>query len=365
MPPPRRILMTSDTVGGVWTYALDLARALTLRGVTVGLATMGPPLSREQRDDARGIPLVELFESAFKLEWMPDAWDDVRRAGEWLLALEARLQPDLVHLNGYAHAALPWRAPVLAVGHSCVLSWWRAVKGCEAPASWDCYREAVWRGLAASKLVVAPSRAMLDALVENYPGAIREARVIPNGRDAALFQPRAKSPYVLAAGRLWDEGKNIAALERAAARLPWPVYLAGERRSDARPARGVRFLGPLRPLELAHHYSRAAIYALPARYEPFGLSVLEAAMSGCALVLGDIPSLRENWRNAAVFVSPDDSRALTQALVRLISNTGLRRRLGARARMRARRFTHHRMAEAYLSAYREICAGSETATCAS
>ncbi len=33
---------------------------------------------------------------------------------------------------------------------------------------------------------------------------------------------------------------------------------------------------------------------LPARYEPFGLSVLEAALSGCALVLGDIPSLRES-----------------------------------------------------------------------
>lgn len=116
MPPPGRILMTADAAGGVWTYALDMARALTRRGVTVGLATMGPPLTRDQREEALSIPVVELFESAFKLEWMPDPWDDVRRAGEWLLALEARLKPDLVHLNGYAHAALPWRSPVLAVG---------------------------------------------------------------------------------------------------------------------------------------------------------------------------------------------------------------------------------------------------------
>ncbi len=367
MPPPGRILMTADAAGGVWTYALELARALAGRGVTVGLATMGAPLTRDRREEARSIPSLELFESVFKLEWMGDPWDDVDRAGEWLLQLEARLKPDLVHLNGYVHAVLPWRAPVLTVGHSCVLSWWRAVKGCEAPASWDRYREAVSRGLAASRLVVAPTQAMLDALKENYPGAIREARVIPNGRDLALFRPRLKSRYVFAAGRLWDEGKNIAALETVAPRLAWPVYLAGDRGPQAPPpARGVFALGPLTPPDLAHFYARAAIYALPARYEPFGLSVLEAAMSGCALVLGDIPSLRENWSNAAVFVPPDDTAALQMALKRLISDANLRGGLRARARVRARRFTPHRMAEAYLSAYRDVCsAGKETIACAS
>ena len=54
----------------------------------------------------------------------------------------------------------------------------------------------------------------------------------------------------------------------------------------------------------------AAIYALPARYEPFRLEVLEAAAPGCALVLGDIASLRELWDGAALFVAPDDDRAL-------------------------------------------------------
>ena len=61
-------------------------------------------------------------------------------------------------------------------------------------------------------------------------------------------------------------------------------------------------------------WPRAAIYALPARYEPFGLSALEAALSGCALVLGDIPSLREVWGDAAVFVPPDDAGGLRDAL---------------------------------------------------
>lgn len=364
---PGRILMTADVAGGVWTYAMELAGALAANGVEVALATMGGPLTPGQQKEARSVPSLRLFESTYRLEWMNQPWSDVERAGEWLLQLESRLKPEVVHLNGYAHASLPWSAPVLAVGHSCVLSWWKAVKGCEAPKEWDRYREAVWRGLAASRLVVAPTQAMLDALFENYRGAVGEARVIPNGRGAALFRPRVKSRFILTAGRLWDEGKNTAALEKVAPHLAWPVYLAGNRGLQPPPVpEGVCPLGPLRPAELAQFYGRAPIYALPARYEPFGLSVLEAAMSGCALVLGDIPSLRENWSDAAVFVHPEDTAALQAALARLISDANMRRSLGRRALSRARRFTPQRMAAAYLRAYGDVRAAKrETLVCAS
>ena len=128
MISPRHILMTADTVGGVWTYAVELARGLTANGVHVSLATMGAPLSREQRSEVQ-FNDVQVFESSYKLEWMENPWQDVDAAGEWLLDLDDRLQPDLIHLNNYAHGKLDWRAPVLMVGHSCVYSWWRAVHG--------------------------------------------------------------------------------------------------------------------------------------------------------------------------------------------------------------------------------------------
>jgi glycogen(starch) synthase len=126
-PLPRKVLMTADTVGGVWTYAIDLARGLAERGVEVALATMGDPLNDSQREKADRIPRLRVFESTFKLEWMEEPWRDVEKAAEWLLRLEDRVRPDLIHLNGYAHGALPWSAPKVMVGHSCVLSWWRAV----------------------------------------------------------------------------------------------------------------------------------------------------------------------------------------------------------------------------------------------
>jgi glycosyltransferase involved in cell wall biosynthesis len=95
----------------------------------------------------------------------------------------------------------------------------------------------------------------------------------------------------------------------------------------------------------------AAIYALPARYEPFGLSVLEAALSGCALVLGDIASLRETWGASAVYVAPDDPAALRRVLRELIADAGERQRLGLAARRRALHFHPQRMAQACLRAY--------------
>ncbi len=350
---PQRILMTADTVGGVWTYALELARALQPHGVNVALATMGRRLSPEQSKQAGSIDTLEVFESTFKLEWMEDPWADVAKAGDWLLGLEARLKPDVIHLNGYTHAALPWRAPTILVGHSCVLSWWRAVYQERAPREWNVYRENVRAGLQAADLVVTPSRTMLKALRQHY-GPLPNSSVIFNGRALPLLTARPKEKFVLSVGRLWDEAKNVDALAAIASNLPWPVYLAGENRKpegEPLPLRGAECLGQLSEHKLLPWFARASIYALPARYEPFGLSVLEAALCGCALVLGDIPSLRELWRNAALFVPPGDPNILKDALTELISSPAWIATLGAKARWAARSYTPDRMAQEYFSAY--------------
>ena len=360
---PKKVLMTADTVGGVWTYALQLATALGEHGVEVAIATMGTPVTAQQRQESEQIPNLEVFESCFKLEWMEDPWDDVKQAGLWLIQLEQRLQPDIVHLNGYVHAALPWQAPTLVVGHSCVLSWWEAVKGEPAPVSWDRYRQEVSRGLQAANLVIAPSAAMLASLDAHYEFIVNK-KVIPNGRDSAVFYPSVKKEFILTAGRLWDEAKNIAILESLAPQLLWHLYIAGEEKcpseephraetgiqTDSSPIR----LGCLSTEELASWYAHAGIYALPARYEPFGLSVLEAALSGCALVLGDIPSLREIWEDAAVFVPPDDKNAIAPAINALITDLPRRHQLADRARTRALEFTPQRMVSGYLEAYQDL-----------
>ena len=95
---------------------------------------------------------------------------------------------------------------------------------------------------------------------------------------------------------------------------------------------------------------------MPALYEPFGLSILEAAASGCALVVGDIPTLRENWSDTAVFVAPRDRGALAAAIQSLIDDPVRRHGLAMAAMARARQFTVARMADAYVDAYRTVVA---------
>jgi glycosyltransferase involved in cell wall biosynthesis len=216
----------------------------------------------------------------------------------------------------------------------------------------------VTAGLRGADLVIAPSETMLHA-VERFYGPLLRTRVIPNGRDATLYRCGHKDGLILSAGRLWDEAKNVSALERIAGELRWPVCIAGEAigpDGNAAPrcaGGGARLLGKLDARALAAWFARADIYCLPARYEPFGLSALEAALSGCALVLGDIPSLREVWRDAAAFVDPDDPPALRDRLRELIEWPWRRRRLAGRAIGRAGAYALARLGDGYLSAYQQ------------
>jgi glycogen synthase len=368
---PGRVLMTADTVGGVWTYVVELSRALDAAGIEVVLASMGRSPTPEQRDEVAALPNVHLFESEFRLPWMDHPWEDVRRAGAWLLDLAQRLDPDVIHLNEPVYGALPWLRPTVAVAHSCVLSWWESVWHRSAPAQWDHYARAMRQGLQAADQVVAPSTWMLKAVRRLY--GVRGGRVIPNGRDSRGLTPEPEAPLIFAAGRLWDEAKNLMALEQVAEGLSWPIYIAGDARHPSRlepvEAKHCRLLGHLSTGDIASWLRRASIYAFPAKYEPFGLSVLEAALGGCALVLSDLPTLRERWDGAAVFVEPDEHTILRLALDALIGDSGLRHTLAMRARRRALDLTPERMARGYLELYRELLARrapyTEAQACAS
>ena len=235
---------------------------------------------------------------------------------------------------------LDWSAPLLIAGHSCLFSRYSAVKGFAPCKKEKRYHLAVAEGLRGADAVTAPTRAMLDALKAHY-GQFCAAPAIYNGRNPAEFAPLMKKPLILSAGRLWDEAKNIKALSRVSGQVAWPIFVAGETRHPDgcfRNLTGVNCLGQLAPEILAQWMGRSAMDALPARYEPFGLSVLEAALAQCALVLGDIPSLRELWHGAALFVPPDDSRAVGKAITSLIEDRALRERLDASAQ--ARRTAH-------------------------
>ena len=350
--PGIKVLLTTDTVGDVFAYTAELSAALEAEGVEVVVATMGPRLRREQR----ALLPARVHESGYRLEWMEDSWVDVAAAGRWLQILEEEEQPDVVHLCSYAHGALPLTAPKVVVAHSSILAWWRAVHGSDAPPECGHYREQMAAGLDGADAVVAPTMAMLEELESDHQLRPGIAHVIHNGSTTpAIASDVGKSALVLGAERVWDAAKNLATLDAAAARLAWPVTVAG----DLGPMGKVRFAestGALGPSALAELRRSASIFAAPTAYEPSGLGILAAARERCALVLGYIPSLRELWSDAAIFVQPGDDRALHEVLETLIDDSNLRGELAERAQRRAGELSIQRTARAYMGLYERLVA---------
>lgn len=354
---PLRILMTADAVGGVWRYSVDLATELVGQGAEVVMATMGPRPSEEQRQEVRSIPHVTLVESDYALEWMPDVWEDVDAAGKWLLDLESSFEPNVIHLNGYAHAGLPWNTPVTVVAHSCVYSWWRAVHGCAPGSEWTEYKRRVTNGLSAADVIVCPSANMANELEHEYGVSKDKMRVIHNFTRTQVSPSAKKQPFVLAAGRIWDAAKNLEPLGRIAPKLDWEVRIAG---SAVGPETSIRryqhasFMGSLPHTELMSQMSSASIFAHPALYEPFGLSVLEAARAGCCLVLSDIPSLRELWDGAAIFINPREPELWIRELNRLSRDPHERETLGILARSHSVNYGASSSAAQYREVYESL-----------
>ena len=352
-----KVLMSADTVDGVWTYCMELCGSLQAYGVEVHLVTMGAPMSDWQKEEAASLPNLRLYETNFLLEWMQNPWQDIKESGEWLLHLEEKINFDLVHLNCFAYGCLPFRSPKVMVAHSDVYSWFRAVKREDPPAEWGRYYRCVKEGMFNANTVIAPSQAMLRFIQTIY-GLNGDCRVIYNGRRKNLFQPAGKKELsVLSMGRLWDEAKNIRLLSDAAPRIKAPVRLAGDDSfADNRfcPQKNLSFLGKLSTTEVAAQLATTAIFVLPARYEPFGLTALEAALSGCALVLGDIPSLREIWQENAIYVDTDNADRLADTVNQLITDENLLATYQKKAFLHAQHFSSEAMGREYMDVYRQL-----------
>lgn len=364
-----RVLLTTDTVGGVWDHAATLACGLHEAGCTVLLAVVG------EADGERLATLpagVETAAHPYRLEWMRDADAGVEAAADWLAELAALWRADVAHLNQMAYAARGFPCPVVTAVHSDVLSWLVEVEGREPPAdAWTRqYTRWVREGLAASAAVVAPS-AYQAARVERFYGRAVD-RVIHNGvavPGAAAGEAGASSeeeqeavppPVILTAARAWDPAKGVRVLDEALERMgpgAPEAHLLGETRAPDGSVflpRRLRTHGRVERAEVDAWMERAGIYVAPSLYEPFGLAPLEAALRGCALVLSDIGSFRELWDGCAAFFPRGDAEALAEVLATLRDDAPRRAALATAARARAlRRYTAARMVDEYAALYLE------------
>lgn len=358
--------MTADAVGGVWQYATDLAAALAIEGHQVTLVLLGPDPSQDQRRRAAEIPGLRLVETGLPLDWLCEGTEPVVQAARTIAEIARNERADIVHCNMPTLAgAAEFPAPLVAVTHGCVATWWQAAKNEPLAPPYRWHRTMMRQGLAAADAVVAPSASYAATVRRSYR-LPRMPRVIHNGREPAGTRPNRAEPVhaALTVGRLWDRVKNAALLDHVAATLRAPFLAAGAQTGPHGEAIALEHLQPLGELgrgELAALLGSRPAFVSAATFEPFGLAVLEAASAGCALVLSDIPTFRELWSDAAVFADPHDPAGFSAAIQTVFEDCRLRARLGQAAAHRAARFTPAATAIAMTAIYAELAGRREAA----
>jgi glycosyltransferase involved in cell wall biosynthesis len=362
------VLVTADTLSGSWTYSRELVTGLVTRGVRVTLVSFGEIPLPEQTAWMDHLHGLDYRPTAFRLEWMQEAEGDLHESSAFLAALVRELRPDVLHLNQFCYGSLEVDVPRVAMAHGDLLTLSEAMRERGArsgrPTKW--YHDTVVRGILAADAVVAPSAWMLDQIRTCYVRPQRGVVIYP-GRNPIFFNPYvSKDDCVLAVGRLVDASKQIFLLTQHV--HPVPVCIVGAEQTVATPRIPIRadvkvateetsvaIRGPQTEAQLRALYSRAAIYAATARYEPLGMAALEAAFSRCAIVANDIPCFREIWGDAALYFRTNDAASLAENIRRLNEDRIMRRAFAELAYTRAReRFTTKRMIEEYLQLYRSL-----------
>ena len=357
------VLITSDTVGGVWTYTQELVTGLIHAGHRVTLVSFGKLPLPHQTAWMQNLAGLDYRPTEYRLEWMEVSERDIDESKRYLELLIGEVRPDVLHFSQYCYGDLATNIPKVVVAHSDIVSWWAAVHGSEPDDTpWmRNYRETVSRGLRGADLVVAPSRWMLDQLSKYYLQPVTE-QVIYNGRTPSLFDPDAeKNDSVLSVGRVWDPAKNVALLmlgeqESRISIVGWEREPGREdRQRSLRTPANVSLLGLKSQVELREMYAHAGTYAATSRYEPFGLAALEAALSRCALVMNDNPVFHELWGDAAVFFKKDDAEDCARQIDRLRRDSELKEACADRAlQIACEKFTASRMVGQYQHAYQEL-----------
>ena len=348
-----RVFMTCDATTGLWHHALDLAQGLRAYETSTTLCVLGAPPTKEQQAAARRVPGLKLIHLDLPRDWATASAHHVLDAAERVVAISRTEGANVVHLTNPLLASGPaFPRPVVTACHECIPTWWQAVRTQPFDGSLDWHKRDMATGLLRSDTVVAPTGAFAKMLSEVY-GLPKPPSVVHSGRRPSTREilPEGQSIpttcFAFTAGQLWDEGKNLRILDEAAARISVPIYAAGS--GIALDGTSIEFnhlhmLGDLSDGHLAEWLAVKPVFVSTACYEPFGLGVLEAAESGCPLILSDIPTFRELWEGAAEFVPCDDSGAVAKAIEAVTGDSALRARLASAARRRARRYTAEVMA---------------------
>ena len=113
------VLITADTLGGVWIYTKELVSGLLRRGHHVTLVSLGRVPTGDQSRWMDGLGGLDFLATRYRLEWMQNCEQDIAESREFLSNLALQLRPDILHLNQYCygtHRASWWLIATCSTG---------------------------------------------------------------------------------------------------------------------------------------------------------------------------------------------------------------------------------------------------------
>ncbi len=247
--------------------------------------------------------------------WLADEFDRGGRVG---------LQGKLARLLGsdnYQTARLLQRWSMVCLRNLTLRGWDRRLGS---------FREAV-RYLLESVAVILPNSTAEQEVIERQFEVRRPAVVVPNAADMSVFAfpegaARAREG-VLCVGRI-EPRKNQLALLEALKGTDIPITFVGQagrfnkcyyRKCRRLAGERVSFLEQCGAAELRRLYQAASVHACVSWYETPGLVSLEAALSGCKLVVTPGGSTREYFGDDAFYCKPDDTASIRAAVERALA----------------------------------------------
>lgn len=123
---------------------------------------------------------------------------------------------------------------------------------------------------------------------------------------------------------------------------------------ELKPVKNVLLTGFVPQEDLPYLYAGATIFVYPSLYEGFGLPVLEAMASGVPIVCSNTSSLPEIAGEAAVYVDPENTEDIKNAIETVIADQKLRDELSKKGILQAKKFSWQKTAEETLNVYRKL-----------
>ncbi len=232
-----------------------------------------------------------------------------------------------------------------------------------------------------ASMIIAPSEWTKREIIEQLRVNPEKIRVIYEAAregmkplplhlcQSALDRHQIRRPYLLYVGTI-EPRKNLLTLIRAydellrtTARRPQLVLCGGrgwlcegvyKLVEDLKLQDQVRFTGYVEDVDLPAIYSAAEAFVYPSFYEGFGLPPLEAMACGAPVITSGVSSLPEVVGKAGLTHAPTDTRALTEAMAKLLGDETAREHFRREGLKQAAKFSWDRAARETQSVYYEV-----------